>query len=197
MTRAIALTVLAAAASAPAQTTRINIDIDAAGAVFPGDSVTVILSAAFDPGDYAVAGVQTDLLASAPVDLGDAWSDLQLIAPMDGPGTTAGVGSGASVTGVIAGQLNFPIAGIYADSTNPIAFWQATFTAPASVPGPYFVDLSTSTSRFDVYPERGAARSESRLDVLAEGVGGFPVIPAPGSMAVLGLGLVAAARRRR
>ncbi|UYV13809.1 MAG: hypothetical protein NCW75_05865 [Phycisphaera sp.] len=198
MLKAITLVSLATATAAGAQTASLNFDVIDPGPLSPGDSTMVFLSAGFDPADYAIAGVLTDVLASAPRDLTGAWSDMALIAPMDGPGTAAGAPSGmGGVSGIIAGQLNFPPAGIYADSTNPIAFWSATFTAPADQPGGYVVDLSTSTSRFDVYTDRRSSLSESRLDGLVEGRGQIWVIPAPASALVLLGGLGAALCRRR
>jgi len=82
---------------------------------------------------------------------------------------------------------------IFADPTNPIAFWQATYTASAEG----VIDLSTDTSRFDVYIDRDSSTSESRMSGLTEGSGTITVVPAPASLALLGLGGLAAARRRR
>ena len=193
-TLALAAALPLAAALAPAQTVGLDIDVDQPS-LRPGESTIVRLTASFGTADYAVAGILTDMLADAPVDLSGAWSDLALVAPMDGPGTTAGARDGAGISGIIAGQLNFPPAMIFADPANPIAFWSATFTPPAD-PGPYTVDLTTQTSRFDVYPERGSARSESRLGVLVEGANAIFVVPAPASGCVLAIGLAAMRRRR-
>ncbi|MEO1007095.1 MAG: PEP-CTERM sorting domain-containing protein [Planctomycetota bacterium] len=185
----VAVAGMAAAASAQ------SISIDpASSTIGPGESVVVTLSAGFGPDDFAVAGVATDFISSVG---STGWSDLALIAPMDGPGTSAGAPSGTGVDGIVAGQLNFPPAGIYADSSNPIAFWQATYTAPDMVDTPFDVDLSTRTSRFDVYLDMMSSLSESRLGDLTEGSGVIRVVPAPASLALLGLGGLAAARRRR
>lgn len=188
-----ALTLIAGIASG--QTVAITIDIDEP-LLAPGQSTSVTLRAGFDPGDFAMAGVWTDLLASAPADLDGAWSEWAVVVPMDGPGTTAGDPDGAGgFTSIIAGQLLFPPASFPADPTNPIAFWTATFTAPLDG-GDYWVDLSTSTSRYNVYLSRESSLSESRLDQLVEGQGRIFVVPAPATSAVLALGLLATRRRR-
>lgn len=188
-----AIAVLAVAGfAAAAHAQRINIDVSNA-TLLPGDSTTITLSASYGAGDYAIAGIATDL-----VDLTEreGFSDLMLISPMDGPGTSAGTLVVAGVEGIIAGQLNFPPAGIYADDSNPIAFWQTTFTL-GDITSRTILELETRTTRFDVYPEMGSARSESRLDGLVEGRGTIALIPAPGATAVLGLGVLAIGRRRR
>lgn len=178
--------------AAGAQAQAIHIDV-ANPTLQPGESTTITLSASYGAGDYAIAGIATDL-----VDLTEreGFSELMLIAPMDGPGTSAGTLVVEGVEGILAGQLNFPPAGIYADPTNPIAFWQTTFTL-GDITSRTILELETRTTRFDVYPERGSARSESRLDGLVEGRATVALLPAPGATAVLGLGVLAMGRRRR
>lgn len=162
----------------------------------PGESTTVRLLAGFDSTrDFAVAGIVTSLLAdSGGVDIAGAWSDVALVFPMNGPGTTFGTPDAGGYAGIIAGQLNFPPAGMGADPSAPIAFWEGTFTAPADA-GAFAVDLSTLTMRFDVYLERDSSRSESRLDGLTEGAATITVVPAPSGAFVL-LGVLALRRRR-
>ena len=193
----ITIAALAATAGlASAQTVNINILIDEP-LLAPGDSTALTLEASFTTSDYGVAGILTDLVADTTADISGAWSDWALVSPMNGPGTTPGVPDGSGgFEGIIAGQLHFPPAGIYGFPQNPILFWTATFTAPADAAGSR-VDLSTRTSRFEVYPDRASVRSESRLDVLVEGAGQIHVVPAPATGAALGLGLLALRRRRR
>ena len=191
MKTAAIFAVAGVAAAAAAQS--INIDV-ANPTLNPGESTMVTLTAGFDAADYAMAGIATNFVASMG---SDGWSDLAVIAPMNGPGTSAGAASATGVDGIIAGQLNFPAAMIFADDTNPIAFWSATYTAPAVVDDPFTVDLSTRTTKFDVYLNRDSSLSESRLGSLSEGQGAINVVPAPASLALLGLGGLAAARRRR
>ncbi len=192
MKKAFALVAVAGVAAA-ASAQSINIDV-ANPTLGPGESTLVTLSAGYGAGDFAVAGVETNFISSVG---STGWSDVALISPMDGPGTSGGAPSGTGVDGILAGQLNFPPAGIYADDTNPIAFWSAVYTAPADVTSAFSVDLSTDTSRFDAYVARDSSRSESRLGDLTEGSATIGVIPAPASLALLGLGGLAAARRRR
>ncbi|NRA58811.1 MAG: hypothetical protein HRU13_11920, partial [Phycisphaerales bacterium] len=170
MKTAAILAVAGVAAAAAAQSVDIAVSATTIG---PGESSVVTLSAGYGAGDYAVAGIATDFISSVG---STGWSDVALISPMDGPGTSAGAPSGTGVDGILAGQLNFPPAGIYADDSNPIAFWTATYTAPADVPDAFTVDLSTETSRFDVYVDRGSSASESRLSSLREGAGAINVV---------------------
>lgn len=198
MTRTFSIASLALSAGAAcAQTVNLSIDIRHP-ILSVGSSTPVTLRAEFSTGDYAVAGIATDLVGEDSFGFPSGrWSDWQLVAPMDGPGTSAGETSGRfDVTGILAGQLNFPPAGIYADPVNPAPFFEATFTAPIDAGGGYRVDLLTETSRFDVYIDRESSTSESRMGVLVEGSAAIHVVPAPASAAVLALGLAATRRRR-
>ena len=193
MIRTTALLALAAAATTSLAQVAITVDIDQP-VLLPGESTTVTLFAGFDPSDYAMAGVETNLLTSVG---SDGWSAASVLAPMDGPGTSDGVPVATGYNGILAGQLHFPVgAGIYANDTNPIAFWQATYTAPADVSTPFIVDISTLTRRYDVYFDRSSSASETRLDVLVEGSGTITVIPAPASAVVLAVGAACVRRRR-
>ncbi len=188
------LAALAATTPTLAQTSRAEVvfDIDS-DTLLPGESTTVTLAAGWDGPWYSMCCVRTDLVASAG---STGWSDLSLIAPMAGPGTTPGTLGATGVEGIIAGQLNFPPGTPWEPDPNPLPFWRATYTAPTDVTVPFDIDLMTSTNAFDVYIEARSAVTQSLMDVLTEGQATIRVIPAPASTLVLA-GLALAARRRR
>ena len=133
----------------------------------PGETITITMKAGYGPGQYAIAGVATNLDVTT---LRGELSNLRLIAPMDGPGTSRGVLVPGGVEGIVAGQLNFPAtAGIFADPTNPIPFWAVDLTVDDFLGSPVVFEASTRTTRYDVYVDRDSSLSESRLDDLIEG----------------------------
>lgn len=158
----------------------------------PGESTQVVLSAGFPSDLFAMATVETSILSSVG---NDGFSDVFLVFPMDGPGTSSGTPSATGFDDILAGQINFPFPG-GTSTDNPIAFWAATYTAPVVVDQPFDVDLATQTSLFDVWVEIGT--TEVRVfDDVAEADATIRVVPAPASMALIGLGGVLAWRRRR
>ncbi|UYV12752.1 MAG: hypothetical protein NCW75_00335 [Phycisphaera sp.] len=188
------LCLLAGVAAMPAAAMAQAIEITADGlGTLPGETVTITMSASYGGTDYALAGIATSVLIN---EAQGTFDNLRLVAPMDGPGTTEGVLGAGSIDGILAGQLNFPTAGIYADPTNPIAFWEADFTVDDVLSGPVILDIETVTTRYDTYIDRMSSTSESRLADLEEG-SLIIVIPAPaGGLALLG-GLALAGGRRR
>ena len=162
----------------------------------PGESTTVRLWADYEFGnDFAMGRIATDLLAdSGGVQIAEAWSDVDLIPPMDWIATTPGLPEGGGYAGIIAGQFHWWQDPGATDRSDPIAFWQGTFTAPTDA-GPFVVELSTSTTLFDVYIDEFLSRTESRLDGLTEGTGRITVVPAPAGGLVF-FGLLATCRRR-
>jgi hypothetical protein len=187
-------TTIAVAASTALAQPAITIDIDNP-VLLPGESTVVTLWAGFDADDYAMAGLETSLVTSVG---SEGWSDLRLVEPMDGPGTSSGGAVASGIEAIIAGQLHIPWHGFDADASNPIAFWEATYTASRDVEKPIDIDLLTTTSRYDVYVLRDTARAEPRLTDLVEGAATIRVIPATptASALLLALGAVAARRRR-
>ena len=189
MIRMTTAAVLLLAGSALAQY-EITIDVENP-VLLPGESTTVTLLAGFDASRWAMAGVTTDFVTSVG---SDGWRDAMRVAPMAGPGTSAGMPSATGYDGIIVGQLNFH--DIKADPTNPIAFWSVTYTAPFDAARPLEIELSTLTTKYDVYVHYDSSLSVSHLDDLVEGAATIRVIPAPPLALVLALGAFAARRRR-
>ncbi|MFI4881576.1 MAG: PEP-CTERM sorting domain-containing protein [Phycisphaerales bacterium JB064] len=154
-------------------------------------SAVVTLWAGFDARDWALAGVAGSVVASE-----GNWFALELVPPLNGPGTSPGfrTGGGSTVEGIVAGQLNFP-SDILADPTNPIAFWRAEIEVFDFTPRT--IDLGTLTTKFDVYISRDSASSRAALPELEEASAVIRVVPAPGAAVLLGMGLAMANARRR
>lgn len=194
-TTAAALLATAAAAHGQAALNGVNIVVEDTTLEL-GQSTTIRLEAYFDPALYAMANIGTSLFSSEGL---AGLTDWRLLAPMDGPGTSVGRPGADGVDGILAGQLHFPPAGIFGDPTNPMPFWEATYTAPLAGAEPLFVDLATETTRFDVYLLRDSAQSESRIGDFAEGAARITIVPAPAGALVLAPAALAlpAVRRRR
>ena len=179
----------------PSTTLAQSIDISYSGDFpFPGETYAITMTADYGGSDYAIAGIATSLLIN---EIQGGFSDISLVAPMDGPGTSEGVLGAGSIDDIIAGQLNFPLAGIFADPTNPILFWTANWTyLPDGTGNQVVLDIETQTTRFDVYVDRDSSLSESRLDELDEDRLRV-IVPAPAAGVALLGGLAMACRRRR
>lgn len=110
------------------------------------------------------------------------------------PGQEDGTPSAGDVIDIITGQLQFPAGGLAADTSDPVMIWSGTwsttdFTART-------VDLATETARYSLYLDDTGLSSDVTPTVI-EGAGEIMVIPAPASLALVGLGGLAAMRRRR
>ncbi|MFG0282837.1 MAG: hypothetical protein ACF8R7_00305, partial [Phycisphaerales bacterium JB039] len=144
-------------------------------------SATVTLYAGYDPGGYAqafaFAGAGLEVGASEP-----GWSSQQTLPGGSGPGSDGGAlaPGGARVEGLNVNQIHFPPGGVFADPTNPLPVWQATFEVTDF--SARSIDIFTETSDYFVYTDLYPSR-QSRLDTLIEGAGVIRVIPAPGASA--------------
>ncbi len=110
------------------------------------------------------------------------------------PGQEGGTPMVGDVMDIVTGQLQFPTGGLLADTADSILIWSGTwsttdFTART-------VDLATETSQYSLYLNEAGLSSDVTSTVI-EAAGQIQVIPAPASLALLGLGGMAAARRRR
>jgi|GEM_PF-4953490 len=165
--------------------------LEFSNALSPSQPLATVMLWISKPADaYAVAAARFEALAPE-----GAWSAPALVAPFDAPGTSAGVvaDGGLRVAGAIAGPLHFPMGGIVADPSDPIALWQATFTVDDFTPRE--VVLVADIDRYDVYTSAGSGFSERRFTPDARGA--IVVVPAPGGVALLAAALGWAARRTR
>jgi hypothetical protein len=104
----------------------------------------------WNPDFHAFAGAFFSVSASA--DAG-GWSDPQEL--LNGPGTEDGEVSpdGDTVNGIISGQIHFPLSDIYADTSNPILLWRATWSTDDF--SPREVAVASLTAKFSLYSEGG------------------------------------------
>ena len=164
MTRLIHVPIAAMALAASAQSqTEITIEVDKPR-LNAGESCTVTMWASFPTVYFAMCCVETDFLSSVGA---SGWGDLKLLR-LQGPSSTAGAPSPDGIAGIVANQLSWPFPG-FTDTTNPIDFWQATYTAPSVVARSFDVVCSTETSLFHIYLEFGSDETESLLASLVEG----------------------------
>jgi hypothetical protein len=156
-------------------------------------SITVTLAAGFPATDFAFAAANWNAHASET-----GWSAPELlplqIPPTLFPCTTCGgIIDGPDVRSISHGQLyGF---GFLPDPANPIPVWKATFTVTDFTPRE--IDLSTTTTRFEVYVEDLGPGSPREPRIVAEGRATIHVIPAPAPLALLGLGAATVVARRR
>jgi|GEM_PF-1269391 len=159
-------------------------------------STVITLRAKFDGAtDYAFAAGELGFIASEFGTAGTNWINNVLISPFDPLGTSPGTLEPDGASAVNPGQLHFPTAGIFADTSNPADVWQIEYTATDFTPR--VIDLSTLTNRFDVYIDATGLSRTVAIASLMEGSGRIEIIPAPTTLAIgLMAGLVSVRRRR-
>lgn len=187
---ALAGTALGVASAAHATVTANTYEIRVSNVVSPSQpSTTVEVYAAWDSDlFYAFAGNEWSLRGDTTGDFSgpaSAFTD---------PGQIDGTPVGGDVTDIVTGQLQFPSAGIFADTSDPILIWSATWSTSDFTAR--FVDLNTETDRYQLYLDDTGLSSDVTTTVL-EAAGRIEVIPAPASLALLALGGLTAIRRRR
>lgn len=187
----IYLSLLSVAGALPAA--GISFAFDVSNIISPDQpTATVEVWASFNPGDYSFAGADFDVRAGT--DAG-GFSDPQAVLATFG--TSDGIVSqnGDRVTGVIAGQIQFPLGGYESDTSNPILVWKATWGT--SHFSNRTVDLSTLTRRFAVYLDADGNSKGYIGNGFQEGAGSITVVPAPGALTLVAATGLAAGRRRR
>jgi hypothetical protein len=110
------------------------------------------------------------------------------------PGQNGGTPMDGDVLDIVTGQLQFPAGSIFADTSDPILIWSGTWSTTDFTARN--VDLATETLRYNLYLDDTGLSSDVTATVI-EAAGQIEVIPAPASLALIGLGGMVALRRRR
>lgn len=203
-TRAILVSAVAGLASvASAQTPTFQYSINAPANLNPGQTATITVLCGFTPGVGGAIAVPVAPGAGTVLGLssgtfgiagsGGSWGGNALTAPYNFIGTSAGTNAGGNVSGVIWGNGFGPPLGTVS-TVNPTPLWSATFTMPASN-----VTLQINpVGNHGVWAmPNGGSFSVEVLSTAAQGAQATILVPAPASLALLGLGGLVAARRRR
>jgi hypothetical protein len=200
-TRVIALSAVAGLASiASAQTPSFQYSIQAPAQLAPGASGTVTVLVGFTPGvGGAVTGGAVLGLSSGAFGItgnSGSWSANVGIAPYNflaGVATNPGTPAGSNVNGVIWGNGFGPPLGTVS-TVNPTPVWSATFTAGATNA---VINVVPSGAHGVWYMPTGGTISSELTSTAVQGASATILVPAPASLALLGLGGLVAARRRR
>ncbi len=188
------LAVAGLAGAAQAQSLTWMSDVPAGTELNPGDSIKVTLSASMESAEEftALSATIFDTINALGGDLGDitAWEVLNDLAELTGDLTTT---DGDSLFGTNAGQLT--VFGPFS-SDNPIDVLSFTWTAAeGGQGGDVLFNTNTKAAVLWVGDDKDTAVSVDAN--LSDTVFGWSVIPTPASAALLGLGGLALARRRR
>jgi hypothetical protein len=161
------------------------------GIIEAGESALLTMSAHMDPAPATgYAGSIFDILGTSNWDTGSVDSYVNLIDSLaTGPGT---LGGNNDITGIESFQLP-PFFNAEYDASNPIDIYTITWT-PSDYSARDVSVGSANHANFSVYTDDFGTSAE-----YDGAVGGarFSVVPAPASMALLGLGGLVATRRRR
>lgn len=148
-------------------------------------STQVRLLAWFPPEFYAFGASLWSIHATEP-----GWSDPLVLLP---PPSNAGNIEGPSILGITSGQIHFPPV-IFANPANPIAVYEATWTATNFEPRD--LDITTATTRFDVYHPSTSPHPPT-IRFVEEGMARITIIPAPATIALTAVAALTAIRRQR
>ena len=170
---AVLLLIVPAFAQDPDPRYVIHIEVDRP-VLEPGENATIELRCGFDSDEYwAIQGVGTNL-----VGLGSAGlvSDMQQLHPLGGPGSSAGVFGGGTVSGIAGIQIQSDTAGILADPADPAPLWRGVFTAEVT-DEPLTLDLATISIYYGVFLQPFGFPFQDKIDQLIEGSAAITIVP--------------------
>ena len=147
----------------------------------------ITISATIAGTHFAFAAGEFDLIFSEGAH-GANWTGATLLAPLNFDPSPVGTPVDGRFNDIRPGQIHFPLAGINANSGNPIAAWEVTYTA-TDFSSARTIDVRTDTERFDAYVAMALATSES-VTIGAEGMAMFQVVPEPARLALGALGAI-------
>ncbi len=159
------------------------------GVVEPGESAVMTMWAEMDPGATGFAGSIYDIAGDADWAAGTVVSYDNFLDALTNDGT---LGANNVITGIESFQLP-PLFNPNFDASNPIALYQIVWT-PADYTGKFVTFSSQNHLNFDVYTDDFGTSVPYNGEVFS---GLIKVVPAPASLALLGLGGLVAGRRRR
>ncbi len=163
---------------------------DADGVLTPGESAILTMYAAMNPGAVGFAGSIYNIGGDADWGAGSIGSYTNLVDSLaTGPGD---MNAGNFITGIESFQLP-PFFNPSFNASNPIAVYQIVWT-PADYSAKIVSFGSFDHINFDVYTDNFGSSTGYTGEVFP---GLMKIIPAPASAALLGLGGLVGARRRR
>jgi MYXO-CTERM domain-containing protein len=177
------------AASAAAQPSSPTFILTPTGDVSPTSPSTHIdVFARWDEtAEHVFSGANYDLVASD-----GEFIDAELILLFTG--SNAGTLAGSRVSGAVIGQIHLPP---FSPGMRGNPIWLARYEWITTDFTPRTVELSTeNTTQFRVTPLPGGL-TINLMSSFTPGSGSFNVTPAPSALALIGLGALVAARRRR
>lgn len=200
-TRLLSAVLLVAAAQATAQTSSTYRFHASPAVLAPGQTALITIRVDMDPDIGASVSSGTVLgLSSGAFSLtamgaaSGTWSNLACDAPYNGTGSNAGTAAGSNVTNIVwrTETLLMPL---HPSPFNPDLVWTGSFTAGAT-PGPVsFTIIPLLPTK--VWTAGPLAPVEFDFSAGFNDPQVLTILPAPGPLAALGLGVLLAARRRR
>jgi hypothetical protein len=153
-------------------------------------SATVEVWAVFEDSAYAFCRGAFNVVADA--DPGTFSAPERIL---DMPGSMDGevANDGDAVLGIVA--LQFNCHPFFADMSNPVLLWRATWSTEDF--SQRSISVSTMTVQYDLYTWDNLCNGESFLDQFVEGTGTIHVVPGPAPGALLLVGPLAWLRRAR